>query len=145
GSPLPPTRPVQFGYVPTTSQRGLERVDPRTFTRDLHHVLEVASRIFSSFWISDHVMSGSSYRLECWTQLCWMAARYPGVTIGTNVLCNSYRYPPTLAKMAASLQELSGGRLVLGYGAGWNEEEYRAYGFEFPSTRTRIAQMVEAI
>jgi alkanesulfonate monooxygenase SsuD/methylene tetrahydromethanopterin reductase-like flavin-dependent oxidoreductase (luciferase family) len=74
-----------------------------------------------------------------------MAARYPDVTIGTNVLCNSYRYPPTPAKMAATLQELSRGRLVLGYGAGWDEREYRAWGFEFPSTRTRIAQMVEAI
>jgi hypothetical protein len=57
---LPPARPVQFGHVPTTGERGLERVDPRTFTTDLQHVLEVAGRVFSSFWISDHVMSGAN-------------------------------------------------------------------------------------
>jgi alkanesulfonate monooxygenase SsuD/methylene tetrahydromethanopterin reductase-like flavin-dependent oxidoreductase (luciferase family) len=61
------------------------------------------------------------------------------------VLANSYRHPPLLAKMAASLQHLSGGRFILGYGAGWVEEEYRAYGYEFPAIRTRIEQMVEGI
>src|SRR5207237_8401262 len=52
---------------------------------------------------------------------------------------------PRRAKMAASRQAFSRGRLVLGYGAGWLEREYRAYGYEFPSTRTRIEQMVEAL
>jgi alkanesulfonate monooxygenase SsuD/methylene tetrahydromethanopterin reductase-like flavin-dependent oxidoreductase (luciferase family) len=61
------------------------------------------------------------------------------------VLCNSFRNPAHLAKMAATLQALSGGRLVLGIGAGWNEEEYRAYGWPFPPARVRIEQLAEAI
>ena len=60
-------------------------------------------------------------------------------------MANSYRHPALLAKMAASIQYLSGGRFILGYGAGWAEDEYRAYGFDFPSAKTRIEQMVEGI
>ena len=90
-------------------------------------------------------MTADRYRLECWTQLTWIAARYPGPLLGTIVMANSYRHPPLLAKMAASLQVLSGGRFILGYGAGWPEDEYRAYGYEFPSARVRIAQMVDGI
>ncbi len=80
-----------------------------------------------------------------WTELTWIAARYPGPLLGTIVLSNSYRHPPLMAKMAASLQAFSRGRLVLGYGAGWLEDEYRAYGFDFPPASVRIAQMVEAL
>jgi alkanesulfonate monooxygenase SsuD/methylene tetrahydromethanopterin reductase-like flavin-dependent oxidoreductase (luciferase family) len=61
------------------------------------------------------------------------------------VLANSYRHPALMAKMAASIQYLSGGRFILGYGAGWAEDEYRAYGFDFPSAGTRIDQMIEGI
>src|SRR3989449_5824498 len=75
----------------------------------------------------------------------WTLARYPDKLCGHEVLCNSFRNPAHLAKMAATLQALSGGRLVLGIGAGWNEEEYRAYGWPFPPARVRIAQLAEAI
>jgi alkanesulfonate monooxygenase SsuD/methylene tetrahydromethanopterin reductase-like flavin-dependent oxidoreductase (luciferase family) len=60
-------------------------------------------------------------------------------------MANSYRPPALMAKMAASLQAFSHGRLILGYGAGWHETEYRAYGYEFPKARQRIAEMVEGI
>jgi len=140
-----PRRPVDFGYNPPTGDRRIEQVNPRTFVQDLQHVLDVASQHFSSIWISDHHMTADRFRLECWTQLTWVAARYPGPLLGTVVMSNSYRHPPLLAKMAASLQVFSHGRFVLGYGAGWAEEEYHAYGYEFPSARVRIAQMVEGI
>jgi alkanesulfonate monooxygenase SsuD/methylene tetrahydromethanopterin reductase-like flavin-dependent oxidoreductase (luciferase family) len=136
---------VRFGYNTPAGERGIERIDPRTFVRDLQEVCDIVSQDFDSFWVPDHFMRGDTYRLECWTQLTWLAARYPGALLGTIVMANSYRHPPLLAKMAASLQEFSHGRLVLGYGAGWLEDEYRAYGYEFPSTRVRIAQMVEGI
>jgi alkanesulfonate monooxygenase SsuD/methylene tetrahydromethanopterin reductase-like flavin-dependent oxidoreductase (luciferase family) len=136
---------VEFGYNPPTGNRLLERVEPATFVRDLQHVLDIASQFFTSFWISDHHMTEDRYRLECWTQLTWVAARFPGPMLGTIVMANDYRYPPFLAKMAASLQVFSHGRFILGYGAGWQEEEYRAYGFDFAATRVRIARMVEGI
>lgn len=136
---------VEFGYNPPTGDRLIERINPRTFVRDLGHVLDIASQHFTSIWVSDHHMTADRFRLECWTQLMWIAARYPGPQLGTIVMANSYRHPPLLAKMAASLQEFSHGRFILGYGAGWAEEEYRAYGYGFPSAATRIAQMVEGI
>jgi alkanesulfonate monooxygenase SsuD/methylene tetrahydromethanopterin reductase-like flavin-dependent oxidoreductase (luciferase family) len=138
-------RRIEFGYNPPTGNRLLEKVEPRSFVQDLQRVLDIASQSFSSIWISDHHMTEDRFRLECWTQLTWVAARFPGPMLGTIVMSNSYRHPPLLAKMAASLQHFSHGRFILGYGAGWAEEEYHAYGYEFPSTKVRIAQMVEGI
>jgi alkanesulfonate monooxygenase SsuD/methylene tetrahydromethanopterin reductase-like flavin-dependent oxidoreductase (luciferase family) len=142
---VPTNRTIDFGYNPPTGNRLIETVNPRTFIKDLQAVLDVACQHFSSIWVSDHHMTGDRYRLECWTQLTWIAARFPGPLLSTIVMSNSYRHPPLLAKMAASLQEFSHGRFVLGYGAGWAEEEYHAYGYDFPSAKVRIAQMVEGI
>src|SRR5262245_20366720 len=100
---------------------------------------------FESLWFPDHVQYGSHMVAEGWSLLAFALGRYSNKFFGHAVLCNSFRNPAHLAKMAATAQALSGGRLVLGIGAGWNEEEYRAYGWPFPNTRTRIAQMVEAI
>lgn len=136
---------LAFGYNPPTGNRQIERVDPATFAADLDRVLRLAVPAFESLWVSDHLMTEDRFRLECWTQLTWIAARFPEPLLGTIVMANSYRHPPLLAKMAASLQYLSGGRFILGYGAGWAEDEYRAYGYDFPPTRTRIEQMVEGI
>jgi alkanesulfonate monooxygenase SsuD/methylene tetrahydromethanopterin reductase-like flavin-dependent oxidoreductase (luciferase family) len=136
---------IEFGYNPPTGNRLIERVTGATFVRDLEHVLDIAAQHFSSLWVSDHFMTEDRFRMECWTQLTWIAARYPGPMLGTIVMANSYRHPPLLAKMAASLQVFSHGRFILGYGAGWTKEEYVAYGYEFPATRVRIEQMVEGI
>jgi len=138
-------RRVDFGYNPPSGTRGIERFPAETFVRDLQDVLDVASQSFTSLWVSDHLMTAEPFRMDVWTQLTWIAARYPGPLLGTIVLANSYRHPPLMAKMAASLQTFSRGRLVLGYGAGWHEAEYRAYGYEFPSAGVRIAQMVEGL
>src|SRR5688572_30254678 len=109
---------IDFGYNPPVGDRGIEQFDTATYVRDLQRVLDVAQDHFSSFWVSDHLMTHSGFRMECWTILTWLAARYPQQTLSTIVMANSYRHPPLLAKMAATLQELSGGRFVLGYGAG---------------------------
>ena len=77
--------------------------------------------------------------------LTWMAARYPGPMLGTVVMCNSFRNPSLLAKMSASLQEMSMGRLILGYGAGWYEDEYRSYGFDYPSAGVRVDMFEEGV
>lgn len=100
---------------------------------------------FDSLWMPDHVQYTDNKVSEGWSLLVYAMARYPDKVCGHAVLCNSFRNPAQLAKMAATMQALSGGKLVLGIGAGWNEEEYRAYGWPFPSARVRIAQLAEAI
>nr|MBA2363982.1 LLM class flavin-dependent oxidoreductase [Chloroflexia bacterium] len=74
-----------------------------------------------------------------------MAALHPRLVFGHTVLCQSFRNPALVAKMAATLQLLSGGRYVLGIGAGWDEAEYRAYGYDFPPAGVRVDQLEEAL
>lgn len=100
---------------------------------------------FESLWFPDHLQYGDHKVAEGWTLLAYALARYPDKLCGHEVLCNSFRNPAHLAKMVATAQALSGGRVILGIGAGWNEEEYRAYGWSFPPARVRIAQLAEAI
>jgi alkanesulfonate monooxygenase SsuD/methylene tetrahydromethanopterin reductase-like flavin-dependent oxidoreductase (luciferase family) len=107
--------------------------------------LDQALAPFDSLWLPDHVQYGSNRVAEGWTLLPWALARYPDKLCGHEVLSNSFRNPAHLAKMVATAQALSGGRVILGIGAGWNAEEYASYGWPYPPTRTRIAQLAEAI
>ena len=100
---------------------------------------------FDSLWMPDHVQYNGHKVAEGWTLLVWALARYPDKLVGHEVLCNSFRNPAHTAKMLATAQALSGGRAILGIGAGWNDEEYLAYGWPLPSMRVRIAQLAEAI
>ena len=136
---------MDFGYNPPCGERGYEIITPSNYMYDLHRALDVASQNFSSIWSSDHLNYQSEFRVECWTMLTWMAARYPGPMLGTVVMCNSFRNPSLLAKMSASLQEMSIGRLILGYGAGWYEDEYRAYGFDYPPAGIRVDMFEEGV
>jgi alkanesulfonate monooxygenase SsuD/methylene tetrahydromethanopterin reductase-like flavin-dependent oxidoreductase (luciferase family) len=136
---------MEFGYHPPSGDRGIEIIRPREYLSDLHRALDVAAQSFQSIWISDHLAYSDEFRLECWTHLTWVAARYPGPKLGTIVMCSSWRNPALMAKMAGSLHWLSSGRLILGYGAGWFEGEYRAYGYDFPSPRVRVEMADEAV
>ncbi|MFD5424184.1 LLM class flavin-dependent oxidoreductase [Streptomyces sp. NPDC127084] len=91
--------------------------------------------------------SGSSSLplLESWTALSALSRDTATVRLGTSVLCNSYRYPAVLAKMAATLDVISGGRLELGLGAGWFQQEYEAYGIPFPPARERVTALGESL
>jgi len=71
--------------------------------------------------------------------------KFERLSFGHIVLCNSYRNPALLAKMVATLCSLAPGRFILGMGAGWKENEYVSYGYEFPNGRTRIDALSEAI
>ena len=137
-------RKIEFGYNSVSGDRQ-EVIRHRYFVSDLEHVLDIACQGMKYVLVPDHLAIASEYRLECWTLLTWIAARYPGVTVGGQVMCNSYRNPALVAKMGASLQAISSGRFVLGYGAGWHGPEYAAYGYEFPSTRVRIEMLEEGI
>jgi alkanesulfonate monooxygenase SsuD/methylene tetrahydromethanopterin reductase-like flavin-dependent oxidoreductase (luciferase family) len=136
---------MEFGYHPPSGDRGFEVIRPREYLSDLHRALDIASQSFGSLWISDHLAYADEFRMECWTHLTWVAARYPGPKLGTIVMCNNWRQPSLMAKMAASLQWMSAGRLILGYGAGWHEGEYRSYGFDFPRPGVRVDMVEEAV
>ena len=83
--------------------------------------------------------------LECWTTLSALAAETERIRLIPMVLANLYRHPATMAKMAATLDVISDGRLVLGIGAGGGEGDHRAYGLPYPTTRERVAMMGEAV
>jgi len=108
---------------------------------------------FDSVWVSDHLFldwekyGGPRERqgaLECWTTLSALAAATQKVRLGSLTICNDLRSPALLAKMAASLDLLSGGRLDLGLGAGWYEPEYEAAGIDYDDAGTRIRRLREA-
>ena len=83
--------------------------------------------------------------LEGWTALTALARDTTRLRLGTSVLCNSYRHPSVLAKMAATLDVISEGRLDLGLGAGWFEREFDAYGIPFLSVRDRVSALAESL
>jgi alkanesulfonate monooxygenase SsuD/methylene tetrahydromethanopterin reductase-like flavin-dependent oxidoreductase (luciferase family) len=114
---------VQFGlFMPAESRDQRRRA---TYVTDLNRVLDIATGHFDSAWIVDHLQFADTDVLEGFTTLAYMAALHPHLTFGHAVLCQAFRNPALLAKMGSTLQLLSGGRFILGLGAGWNEEEYR--------------------
>ncbi len=107
--------------------------------------IESLSEAFTTLWLEDHMQVGATDALESLTTLSYLAALYPRLKIGTLVLSQSYRNPALVAKMLANLQILTGGRVILGVGAGWKEDEYRSYGYPFPALKTRMEQLEEAV
>jgi alkanesulfonate monooxygenase SsuD/methylene tetrahydromethanopterin reductase-like flavin-dependent oxidoreductase (luciferase family) len=108
-------------------------------------VLDEFPTIFSTVWVSDHLQVDGEPQQEAWTFMTWLAASFPKLFVGSMVLGQSYRNPGLLGVMARTLQELSGGRLILGLGAGWLEDEYRAFNYEYPRPGVRVAQLGETI
>ncbi len=104
---------------------------------------------FDSIWLEDHFIPWSlpadHPTLECWTILSALAAQTEKIRVGTLCSCASYRHPSLLAKMAATVDRISKGRLELGIGAGWYGEEYNAYGLTFPSPAERVARLKETV
>ncbi|GAC1564866.1 MAG: LLM class F420-dependent oxidoreductase [Ktedonobacteraceae bacterium] len=104
---------------------------------------------YHSIWLYDHFHTvptpTQEVTFECWTSTAALARDTKRVRIGQMVTCNSYRNPALLAKMASTVDTLSHGRLDFGIGAGWYEDEYRAYGYAYPDTRARLGRLREAI
>ena len=98
--------------------------------------------------VTDHFMPNTSDRVgdmvECWTALAGLAITTKRIRIGTIVSGNTYRHPAVLAKMAANIDIMSNGRLICGMGAGWQENEHRAYGIDFYTVRERLDRLDEA-
>jgi len=93
---------------------------------------------------SDHPC-GSQPTYETWTLLSWIAAATSRIRVATRVLGVPYRPPPMVAKMAETLDRLSAGRLILGLGGGYSDEEFRAFGLRVPSPRDKVDGLAEAI
>jgi F420-dependent oxidoreductase-like protein len=115
-------------------------------------VLELWRHLEASGWdiacVTDHFMPNTADRegpmLEAWSTLSALAALVPRMRVGTIVLGNTYRHPAVVAKMAAQVDIVSGGRLLLGMGAGWQENEHEAYGIPFYTMRERLERLDEA-
>jgi alkanesulfonate monooxygenase SsuD/methylene tetrahydromethanopterin reductase-like flavin-dependent oxidoreductase (luciferase family) len=138
---------IKFGWrVPDWPEGGHTT---QQFIGDIHRTLEVASEHFASAWVADHFVPWGRWvpvetdTVECLTTTAFLAAAYPKLTWGTIVLCQSYRNPALVAKMVANLCAFAPGRIIFGIGAGWKEDEYRAYGYPFPSGATRVRQLDE--
>jgi alkanesulfonate monooxygenase SsuD/methylene tetrahydromethanopterin reductase-like flavin-dependent oxidoreductase (luciferase family) len=134
---------IQLGFIMPADQ--LDKQRRATYVADLKRALDLISGHFDSAWIIDHLQFGDQDILEGFTALSYAAALQPQLRFGHTVLCQSFRNPALLAKMGATLQFMSGGRFILGIGAGWHEEEYRAYGYDFPPNRVRVEQLEEAL
>ncbi len=130
---------MQFSVWPSTGQPWTD-------------IVEVARHAELTGWdrlyVADHFMSNDDTAdgpmLECWGVVAALATAVPRVGIGTLVCGNTYRHPAVLANQAATVDVISGGRIILGLGAGWQENEHDKYGIPLFDVRTRLDRFEEA-
>jgi F420-dependent oxidoreductase-like protein len=121
----------------------------RAWTRTVE-VAQQAERLGAeSIWLFDHFHTvpkpTDEITFESFTSLSALAALTQRVRLGQIVICNGFRNPALTAKMAATLDTISGGRFELGIGAGWKRDEWQAYGYGFPETAERLAMLHDAL
>src|SRR5262245_473420 len=107
--------------------------------------LNSLSEHITTVWLADHLQFGDQPMLEAWVHIAYLAGAYPRFKYGHLVNCQSFRNPALLAKMGATMQHLTGGRFIMGLGAGWHQEEYDAYNLEYPAPGARVEQLAETI
>jgi F420-dependent oxidoreductase-like protein len=134
-------RPIRFGFFPGAVGMSWQQ---------LVEAWKFADQVgYSTAWIPDHFYSGwgslESPCFEAWTTIGAMAAETRRIRIGPMVSGNTYRHPAVLANMAATLDQISGGRLELGLGAGWMQAEHAGYGIPLPPPRERLERLDEAL
>jgi F420-dependent oxidoreductase-like protein len=136
---------VKFGvFLPFYAFRNQKNAS-QLFTQLKEVVLECERLGYTSVWLDDHMMFNKMPILECWTTLSALSTVTERIRLGTMVTCNSFRNPALLAKMAATVDNISDGRLELGIGAGVQKDEHNAYGFPFSSPKARIERLGEAV
>jgi len=128
----------------------IHRDTPRYEALDWETTVEAAQRAaalgYEGVWVPDHFNTGrDNAEYEVWTTLTAIAARTTEINVGSLVLCNDYRNPALVAKMAATLDVVSDGRLELGMGAGWRASEYEDYGWEYRDGFERLMRLDEGI
>jgi alkanesulfonate monooxygenase SsuD/methylene tetrahydromethanopterin reductase-like flavin-dependent oxidoreductase (luciferase family) len=130
---------VEFGLALIESHPKTERLNQ--WLEDLEATLPGLAGHFKSLWMTDHLFWNDLYAYEAWTVLSFLAGRFKDFDVGPMVLGQNYRNPALLAKMAATLQVFSEGRYIMGIGAGWKEDEYRAYDWKLESPKVRLEQL----
>ena len=132
---------IRFGVLPPQ--------ECGNFDNFLEAVLDCERLNFDSIWMYDHLYPfwkrADEPILECWTTLSALACETTRLRLGTLVLCNTFRYPSVLAKMASTLDVISGGRLEFGIGAGFSQLEHASYGIPFESPAIRVGRLRESV
>lgn len=146
---------MKLGIMPSLGENSWGAEAPNGQTpryRDVQEVALMAEQVgFDSFWLADHLIyrfppdNPESGAWEVFTFLSALAAVTSRITLGPLVACTSFRNPALLAKMADSLDEISGGRFILGLGAGWHQPEYDAFGYPFDHLAGRFEEALSII
>ena len=145
---------LQFGWrIPDFPEDGQSNAHDRArnFRDQIFNFMDIIHGHFDTAWAGDHFfpwpadMDQSLDTLEPWTLMTYLMACYPKMKFCPSVLNQAFRPPALVAKMGAVLQLLSGGRLIMGIGAGWKENETHAYGYDFQSAKVRLDQLEEAV
>ena len=144
--------PLTFGvFVPQGWKMELSSIDgaEAKWARAVE-VAELAERLgYDSLWVYDHFHNvprpAHEAVFECWTTIAAISQRTSRIRLGQMVCCASYRNPGLLAKITSTVDVISGGRLDWGIGAGWYENEYVAYGYDFPAPKVRIGMLRETV
>ena len=144
--------PPKFGVITPQGWR-LDLVnikDPIEKYEQMTRFAQEAERLdYNSVWVYDHFHTVPTQQLEtnfeCWISTAGLTRDTKKIRIGQMVTCNNYRNPALLAKMASTVDVMSHGRLDFGIGAGWYEEEYKAYGYDFPDGPERLRMLNEAL
>lgn len=149
---------LEVGLILPSVEGGLNPRTPRW--TDLVRLARLAEAVgFDSVWVWDHLLfrsapsdraalrvrEGASGTWECWSLVAGLAVATQSIQVGTFVLSNAFRNPALVAKMADTVDEISGGRLILGLGAGWNEAELRAFGFPTDHLVSRFEEGIAII
>ncbi len=129
---------------------GLQVAQQQTTVEELKEVWQEAEALgFDTLWVNDHLLPSvgpsDESMLESWTLLGAMAVATSKIQIGCMVTSNTFRHPAILAKMAATVDHLSNGRLIFGIGSGWFKREHEAYGVEFSTMRGRSQRLEDAL
>jgi len=148
------TRPMSLGVMlPIADQDATEPTSEGPGFREMVEMGRLAVEIgFEALWLPDHFIlklerEGNQARgvWECWTTCAGLAATIDDVTIGALVACTGFHNPASIAKMAENIDEISGGRFVLGLGCGWHKPEYDMYGFPFDHRVDRFEEALAII
>jgi len=142
---------MRFGiFIPQGWRHDLVDIDPNrqwAVMKDL--ALRAEAGPWESIWVYDHFhtvpVPSQEATHEAWTLMSAFAAVTDRVRLGQMCTCMSYRNPAYLAKIAATVDAISGGRVEMGIGGGWYEHEWRAYGYGFPAVKERLGRLREGV